>query len=302
MKQNTDSPFYVDFDLVSKSEMANYTNEDLCIITEFSAHKDVHNVRMGALLLIFCQKGSLNVSLNGTEHRLESTEVMICLPSTLLSNAKLSTDFEGGMIFISKQLLGTSISNAYNQLERFFYLSENPVIHLGEAHLQSLSVYFKLMREKIAQGNAPYQKEIISSLMRAGFFELMGCVTPHENNDLSHQPSFSQGERLVRQFLQMLGTDEVKQRFVTDYASRLCVTPKYLSAVCKSVTGRTASHWIDEFVVREARHLLLNTDKTIKEIAQQLGFPNLSFFGKYIKAQLGTSPTNFRMSARQKGT
>lgn len=280
MKQNTDSAFFVDFDTVSKSEKANYTNDDLCIFTDFSAQGNIHDVRMGDLLLIFCHKGSMDVSLNGTEHKLESMEVMFCLPTTLLSNPKLSADFEGGMVFISKQLLSTSINNAFNQLEKFFYLSENPIIHLGETHLKSLSAYILLMREKISRSDIPYQNEIINSLMRACFFELLGCATPHENGEPAHLHSFSQGERLVKQFLQMLGTDEVKQRFVTDYASRLCVTPKYLSAVCKNVTGKTASHWIDEFVVREARHLLLNSDKTIKEIAQQLGFPNLSFFGK----------------------
>lgn len=300
MEHKSPTACYVDLAMVSKSEMAYYANEDLCIVTDIHPNESIHSIRMGDILLIFCREGSLRINLNGKEQQLNSMEALVCLPSTLLSNAVKSPDFKGGMVFISKHLLRTSTSSAYDQLSKFFYLKENPIISLNEACIQTSQMYLNIILEKIRQKDAPYQKEIINSLMRAYLFELLSCTDLNTSPDEEYPRSFSQGERLVKDFLQMLGSDEVKQRFVTDYASRLCVTPKYLSAVCKNVTGKTASHWIDEFVVLEARHLLLNTDKTIKEIAQQLGFPNLSFFGKYIKAQLGTSPTNFRMSARRK--
>ena len=300
MEHKNPSACYVDLAMVSKSEMAYYANEDLCIVTDIHPNESIHSIRMGDILLVFCGEGSLRISLNGKEQQLNSMEALVCLPSTLLSNAVKSPDFKGGMVFVSKHLLRTSTSSAYDQLSKFFYLKENPIISLNEACIQTSQMYLNIILEKIRQKDAPYQKEIINSLMRAYLFELLSCIDLNTSPDDGYPRSFSQGERLVKDFLQMLGSDEVKQRFVTDYASRLCVTPKYLSAVCKNVTGKTASHWIDEFVVLEARHLLLNTDKTIKEIAQQLGFPNLSFFGKYIKAQLGTSPTNFRTSARRK--
>ena len=300
MEHKSPSACYVDLAMVSKSEMAYYANEDLCIVTDIHPNESIHSIRMGDILLVFCGEGSLRINLNGKEQQLNSMEALVCLPSTLLSNAVKSPDFKGGMVFVSKHLLRTSTSSAYDQLSKFFYLKENPIISLNEACIQTSQMYLNIILEKIRQKDAPYQKEIINSLMRAYLFELLSCTDLNTSPDDGYPRSFSQGERLVKDFLQMLGSDEVKQRFVTDYASRLCVTPKYLSAVCKNVTGKTASHWIDEFVVLEARHLLLNTDKTIKEIAQQLGFPNLSFFGKYIKAQLGTSPTNFRTSARRK--
>lgn len=285
--------------MVAQSDHAYYTSNDLCVVPLLSPQKDFRSIRMGDLLLVFCQKGWMRLSLNGREHRLESTDLLICLPSTLISDVEQSGDCEGGMIFVSKQLLENSFRNVYNLFDKYLYISENPVIHLGKDGLHSSSLCFQTLREKITQKEHPYQKEIATLLLRACFFELMGCFDAQTISTEAHVRKFSQGERLVKHFLQMLGTDEVKQRFVTDYASRLCVTPKYLSAVCKSVTGKTAAEWIDEFVVREARHQLLNTDKTIKEISLQLGFPNLSFFGKYIKTKLGTSPTQFRMSARQ---
>lgn len=49
-------------------------------------------------------------------------------------------------------------------------------------------------------------------------------------------------------------------------------------------------------VINDVRLLLHNPDKSVKEISNELGFPNLSFFGKYVKRMLGMSPKAYRKS------
>ena len=78
----------------------------------------------------------------------------------------------------------------------------------------------------------------------------------------------------------------------------LCLTPKYLSAVCKQVSGSTASQLIASFVVKDIRRLLDESDKSVKEICNELGFPNPSFFGTYVRKHLGQSPRRFRESVK----
>ena len=51
------------------------------------------------------------------------------------------------------------------------------------------------------------------------------------------------------------------------YANQLYVTPKYLSAVCKEVSGQTASELITQYMVKDILYLLRNSQKSIKEIA-----------------------------------
>ena len=69
---------------------------------------------------------------------------------------------------------------------------------------------------------------------------------------------------------------------------------KYLSVVCKQMSDRTASSWIEEYLNEDIRFHLRNTTKPIKEICKILNFPNLSFFGKYVKGQFGCTPTEYR--------
>ena len=80
------------------------------------------------------------------------------------------------------------------------------------------------------------------------------------------------------------------------YAQQLCISPKYLSEMVKQASKRTPNDWIDNYVIMEARVLLKNSAKSIKQIAEELHFPNQSFLGKYFKEHVGMSPTAYRKS------
>lgn len=62
------------------------------------------------------------------------------------------------------------------------------------------------------------------------------------------------------------------------------------------VSHQTPNRWIDYYVTLELRVLLRNTDKSIKEITNQMHFPNQSFLGKYFKEHVGVSPSKYRRS------
>ena len=85
-----------------------------------------------------------------------------------------------------------------------------------------------------------------------------------------------------------------KKAAVRAFAQKLLVTPKYLSAVCKEKSGRTAMDWNTESTVTHIKYYLLQTDLTVKEIAFKLDFPDVSFFCKYVKKHLGQAPLEYR--------
>ena len=86
----------------------------------------------------------------------------------------------------------------------------------------------------------------------------------------------------------------MKHRTVDWYAAQLCISPKYLSAICKNNSGRTAIEWITDNVLEDIRYHLRQTDLSIKQISDKLGFSNPSFFGKYVKEHLGVTPVRYR--------
>ena len=96
------------------------------------------------------------------------------------------------------------------------------------------------------------------------------------------------------QFMKELARHYMQHRSVGFYAAQLHLTPKYLTTIIRKTTGRTASDWIDDYVVLEAKNLLKYSTMSIQEVAYYLSFPNQSFFGKYFKEHTGLTPTAYR--------
>ena len=120
------------------------------------------------------------------------------------------------------------------------------------------------------------------------FYELLGnldtyCIS--RNNTM-----FKQGDLLFNRFIELLSKSKVKVRSVSFYADKLFITTKYLSVICKQVCGKTAFDIINEFIIEDITELLKYSEKSIKEIANYLEFPNLSYFGKYVNLVRKTVP------------
>lgn len=103
-----------------------------------------------------------------------------------------------------------------------------------------------------------------------------------------------QHEYIFRRFIEKLSKDNGMHRSVSYYADALFYTPKYLSKVIKDACGKNPSTLINEYTMEHIKYQLRNSDKSIKEIAEEFNFPNQSFFGKYVKAHLGVSPQQYR--------
>lgn len=247
-----------------------------------------------AFLLV--RRGNLQLSIN-EKHVVISQNDLLFYSHKLsyISKVSHSDDFQGTVMIINAKLASELIHSNVDMMKTLFYVGENPILHLNDELLSQCQRYFDLIRFKWSRhnSNSLYNRDIIHSIARASLYEWASIVSSNipKNEDL-HTPR--QGERLFKKFIYELTNDQVKSRSVTDYANRLCVTPKYLSAVCKQLTGNTASAFINFYMVKDIKQLLKYSDKSIKEIAQNLGFPNLSFFGKYVKAHLGESPSAYR--------
>lgn len=101
-------------------------------------------------------------------------------------------------------------------------------------------------------------------------------------------------EYLCTCFMDLVTAHLFENRSIGFYASKMCISPKYLSFVVKQTCGKTPTVLIREKVIEEIKFRLCCTQESIKEVAYKLNFPNPSFFGKYFKAETGVSPSAYR--------
>jgi AraC-like DNA-binding protein len=95
-------------------------------------------------------------------------------------------------------------------------------------------------------------------------------------------------------FLLLLEQTVTKQKQPSYYADKLNLTPYQLNAITKSSLGKTCSALIVEYTILEAKRFLLGTSNQINQIADQLGYDDVSYFIRFFKKHTGLSPEAFR--------
>ncbi len=120
-----------------------------------------------------------------------------------------------------------------------------------------------------------------------------------------HRPALSKNEKnekiskkkanpIFKKFKKILESDYTEDRTVVYYADLINIHPYCLNKISKISSGQTASEVIQNKIISEAKALILNTDKTLKDIAYKLGFDDPAYFSRYFKKHTGIAPSNFQ--------
>lgn len=137
----------------------------------------------------------------------------------------------------------------------------------------------------------PFPKESVQSLISLVFHQTDGF----RGRELeAGKQKRSRQEEVFNRFLELVNKYAVHERSCTFYADRLCLTSRYLSTLVRQASGRTVMDWVNEAVMQEAKLMLCHTDKLVYQIADELNFPNASFFCKYFRRMTGMTPKDYR--------
>ena len=172
------------------------------------------------------------------------------------------------------------------------FLKKHYIFRLSDKEVIMQNCMNTVLVYNLKSNKTTFRKEIIHSLVQCIIFEL--CRTLSTFVQTENTQETNQRKILFDRFISFLSAREVKKQPLSFYADKLCVSTRYLTMVCREVSGRTAYDWICDYVQNDVRFYLLHTNLSIKEIAVKLGFCNLSFFGKYVRENLGKSPSEFR--------
>ncbi|MBP3227398.1 MAG: helix-turn-helix domain-containing protein [Bacteroidaceae bacterium] len=272
-----------------------YSDEDLVIIDNVRRiATDVEHARLPMNILVVCIAGRVRFDLSGVPTELTENQVLVCPPGTMLTNPLFSPDFEFKLLLVTNRLVQSFLRGKMDVWNRTLYVHKFRVLQLGSDDIRFFECFYTMLRLYIDSPNerVPYRGDLIRSLLRAGFLGLCGTIS---QMPAPSAPAHT-AESLFARFLDLLQTTERKHRPIDYFADRLCVTPKYLSQVCKRATGKTAAQWITEYTLDDIRHYLRATDLPVKQVCDRLGFPNASFFGRYVRTHFGQTPLEYRAS------
>lgn len=240
-------------------------------------------------------KGQIVLKIAENEKTITKNSIVFLTPNTLKQLRNLSSNVEFfSVIFTSKFLLHTGLEQREIEMIDFISRSNQKIIKISKDEadiLKKTIIDLKQKGDRILEH--PFGENIVQYSFRIFFSEIAAIAVKYK---VVEKPLNGRKQDLVMRFANLVEKHFKEHREVKYYAKLLSISPKYLTETVHEVTGTSASVIIDEKVVQEIEHLLLNPRLTILQISDTLNFANQSFFGKYFKRHNGVSPSEYRQN------
>jgi AraC-like DNA-binding protein len=242
---------------------------------------------------IFIKTGTIKLKQHFRDLELSANMFMVTDPQTVYEMISVSDDFQSRMVSYKREFI-SALSLKFNRLITYRYFRQQMNIgvpfHADEMEVVWKSVNF-LKYILDSETEMTYKKEIVEHLFSVFCYQMAGIISKEDSSSMNQM---SRQEEIVFVFLNDVAKYHNTQRSVEFYARRQSITTRHLSAVIKSVTGKSASEIIALIVVNEAKVLLNSSNKPVSEISSMLGFSDQYSFSHFFKKHLGESPTQYR--------
>ena len=248
--------------------------------------------KMSFILIGLCTKGQIKYRMDTEEQTVEAGDLLVVSERHIIEEYKPSSDMEGLCIMMSVDFFHEIIKTVHDVSSLFVFARMRPILKLQPEEIETFKEYFQFIKQKLSDNHNHFRKDLIRTLMLAMFYDVGNVIYRVKN----FNESLMSSEKVFTAFLKMVEENCRKERRVAWYAQQLQITPKYLSQAVKRVSGQAAVEWIENYVTMELRVMLKNSSLSIKEIANEMNFPNQSFLGKYFKEHTGMTPSAYRKS------
>lgn len=257
-------------------------------------------------VLFFITEGRAQLEYDGHVVQLQKNDLFLYMAHSTANNFMASSDFNCRQIWFSRsELWNIDIYNLISVAD-MSQLKLHPVVHLSDDDIKLCDTYFQLLCSRMKSSTSALTPDIVRSLLGTIMLELLSIMRRNSERAVEEvrqeDPNSSlHKKRIIDNFIKLVEESDGRIRRVDEFASQLNITPKYLSTILKEVMNRRPSTYIQLYTLKAIERRLRFTDMTMQEIANDLNFPNPSFFGKYCKEHLGMTPLEYRMKYH-KGT
>lgn len=261
----------------------------------------------GAILI--CRKGKARLNVNYKDWELYEGAVITLFPNDVVE-LKVDGDFKSPETENGDCKSPQTANNFQAEILKY-----NPSL-LREASLQLEQTVYSSLRKDRCRQDTPVVTNIINgmfSLLKV-YFDQSECTCISQlvlcqlkaffigfHEYLQRNPQYRPDEvksyrvrELFNRFMMLLERDYKISRDVNYYAAQMNISSKYLTNIVSLVTGHTPKTIIDQYVILQLKMHLKRTTQSIKEMAWEFHFADVSFFCRYFKKHTGLTPQQIR--------
>ena len=301
-----DSKTYNKFTLSKVKEL--FLKDDIVSIgDDFILARQTNNVdlellkfpsRIDGFVAAYCRRGHFKCTINLTEYEIHDGMLAVNIPNNIIQLEPVDNKdevVELTILAVSPQYMMTLTSDLGKIFVDAISMLQSPIMEMAPEEVDLSMQYFHLL-DNVINTDSEYRNDSVSYLLTSIFYLIGGMLMKrlHAEEENEEKSTSTRHKRVFETFIELVEKYHNKERSVGFYADKLCISSKYLSQIIKNVSGFSAPDIIDKYVILEAQHLLRHSDLSVKEIADQLNFPNHSFFFKYFKSHTGCTPNEYR--------
>lgn len=274
------------------SELSSYQEASL-FTTHLEEWQDGPQViTYGAILI--CRKGKATVNINYKEWHLHEGAVIAVFPNDVV---ELKVKSEASLFDVEMLKYNASLlREASLQLEQTVYSSlredrcrqDTPVVtNIIDSMFALLKVYFN-------QSECTCISQLVLLQLKAFFVGFHEYLQRNPQNRPDDEVKSYRVRELFNRFMMLMERDYKLSRDVNYYADLMHITSKYLTNIVRQVAGHTPKTIIDQYVILQLKMQLQRSSQSIKEIAWEYHFTDVSFFCRYFKKHTGLTPQQMR--------
>ncbi len=249
-------------------------------------------------LHIACVKGSARFEIGDDLYNLIGGEIMIKSSAKPVVNLVCSDDLQIEAMIISIDYLTRNQPKSDYNIIGMLSTLENPIFSVDAQDIRQIQHDFREIRQRLEQLYNNFFEEVLQREVEIMIFDFYDMHSRRLNIQVEGK---GRASNILGRFVSLLQKGLYKEnRRVAYYASLLFLSPKYLSEACVDASGNNASYWIDRYTVEAVSNELLETNKTLQEIADDYNFSSVFYFSRYVKRHLGVSPAEYRNEHKAK--
>lgn len=199
-----------------------------------------------------------------------------------------------GVLFHPDIIKGTSLGQEIKSYS-FFSYSSNEALHLSLREREIFSDCLDKISLELDHSIDRLSKRLISRNIQ---LLLDYCLRFYERQFITRAEAngtvLSRFENLLDEYFENSSAQTEGLPTVRYFADQVCLSPNYFGDLIKKETGKTPQEYIQNKIIDLAKEMIIGTDKTVSEIAYELGFQYSQHFSRIFKKNVGCTPLEYR--------
>jgi AraC-like DNA-binding protein len=259
----------------------------LLSLPEFGEKFKRNPLRAAGYYVLWVEAGEGGLQLDYFTHALRPGMLLLINEGRVV---QASLDQSAGkVLFFTEQFLPLSGEGARHGLEQvlYNYFCHTPFVHLDAARRGRLGQTLLDLEEEY--GRQDPQEELLRAYLKILLLHYQRLI----KEDAQAPAQSGRYERVIA-LRQDIEQHFKRHREAAFYARHQAITPKQLNKISQMALGKTVTELVHERLLLEAKRMLHFTDRSVKEIAYELGFADPAYFFRFFKRQALHTPEDFR--------